>query len=257
MRFSASIQIKDDPPHRLPTNYRIKIASLIKEAIKRENIDLYNSYWGDKNKNVTKPFTFSLYIPEAKHVNKNGACYLEFPSQNINLTLSSSDFSLLINLYNALLNISGKYSIFTNYNEPEKSGRNMDIKNFRLLKEEAFHDGIYSFRFMSPLIIRDMTNRKGKSYLVAEDPDFHENLYHSIAHQYKIRSRDNKPLSINDITFTPVNCRTVKIHHYREVIPAVSGTFKLEGKGDIIQMLYDEGAGARKSQGFGMMELLS
>lgn len=256
MRFSANIEIKDDPPHRLPTNYRIKIASLIKESVKRENIDLYNSYWGDKNKNVTKPFTFSLYIPESKHVNKGDSYYLEFHSQAINLTLSSSDTSLLINLYNALLNISGKYSIFDNHNDPDKPFKNMEIKNFRLLKEETFHDGIYEFRFMSPLIIRDMNNREGNKYLVSHDTGFNDNLYHSIAHQYKKRNGKNSIISKEDIIFTPVNCHTVKIHHYREIIPAVSGTFKIEGRGNIIQMLYDEGIGARKSQGFSMMELL-
>ncbi|MFA5518104.1 MAG: hypothetical protein WDA74_02495 [Spirochaetota bacterium] len=55
MRFSANMEFKGSPPHRLPTNYRIKIASLLKEAIKRENVELYNNYWGDKNKNITKP----------------------------------------------------------------------------------------------------------------------------------------------------------------------------------------------------------
>lgn len=248
MRFSTDIIFKGDPPFRVPTNYRIKIASLIKGSIKDQNSDLFRELWGQ---NKTKPFTFCTYMYDAKHIKENDTAYLEFTGGKMGLTMSSSDPGILINIYNALVNYSGEQSPF---------GYSISLRNFRLAKEPAFHDRRQTFRLMSPMVIRNMTGegkkKKDNGYLPYDDPRFSENLYHEVRKMCIEFIDKSYNLEENDFIFTPVECRAVKIIHYGEVITAVSGTFTLGATTEVLKLVYDAGIGSRRSQGFGMLEIV-
>ena len=100
MRFMTDIILKDKGPHRIPTSYRIDIASLMKEGMKNVNPDLYYQFWGNDKANVAKPYTFCVYIPEAKHIKGNDRSYIELNNDRIYFTFSSNDPAIVINFYN-------------------------------------------------------------------------------------------------------------------------------------------------------------
>ena len=256
MRFTVDIFLSGNPPFAIPTNYRRNIASLIKEALNRENPELYNWLYGT---NIGKPFTFCVHIPFAEHVKEKTNSFLKFDGHPIKLTVSSSDDALLINIYNALLNISGKYSPFENCRGVMG---NVIMKNFHLQKSPVFSDTEYMFRLMSPMIVRNMNyksegnkNSKGTSYLTIDDKDFTDNLFHSVMHQCKEFISSDFVMNKEDFVFTPVGCKTIKVFHYNEAIPAVTGMFTLFAMPDVLKLIFNAGIGARRSQGFGMVEV--
>ena len=120
---------------------------------------------------------------------------------------------------------------------------------------------------MSPMIVRNMNEKdddkkRGDRYIAFDDPRFASCLYNSVSvmcrdfHPDSTGNRHACLLSEQDFVFTPVNCKTVKVYHYKEVITAVSGTFIIEAPDDVLKFIYDVGIGARRSQGFGMLEML-
>lgn len=252
MRFTADIIFKGEGPYRVPTNYRRNIASLFKESILRENPDMYNRYWGDKKRNIAKPFTYCIYISGAKNIKYNDKSFLEFDKERMGITISSPDAGFLINQYNSLLNISGKYTPFNH---------DIELKNFRLAREIQFSGGKAQFRLMSPMVIRNMNERsddkkKDSKYLTVEDKLFNENLSNSVRVMCREFLGEDYKIESGNFVFTPVECRTVKVFHYGEVIPAVSGIFAVEAPDEVLKLIYDAGIGARRSQGFGMVEVV-
>jgi len=254
MRFSADI-VFDKTSCNIPTNYRKGIASLLKGSIKEKNPELYNQLWGDRKANLSKPFTFSTYLPGAQSIKDGNNNYLKISGDGSNLRavlfISSSDPVILINFYNSLLNFSG-YELF---------GSSIELKHFRLLQEVPFNERICSFKTMSPMIVRNMDERndkkkKGSAYLTFNDARFEDNLYYSIKGMCKDFIDNGYDLKRDDFKFLPVNCRIVKIHHYKEIIPATFGTFKVEAPEDVLKLMFDAGAGARRSQGFGMVDVV-
>lgn len=246
MRFTTDIIFKGEPPFRVPTNYRIKIASILKESVKKENPDLYHQFWGNEKANTAKPFTFCAYIPDVKQVKEKSANFLEFSGDKMGITVSSSEPALIMNFYNSLLNISG-YTPFKN---------DIEFRHFHLAKDISFNCSSFEFRLMSPLILRNMMNRTGKEYITYDHPAFTDNLYHSVLHQCRDFIDKDYLLKPDDFSYTPVSCKMVKVFHYKEVIPGMSGTFRLDAPPDVLKLVYDIGIGARRSQGFGMVEVV-
>ena len=255
MRFSADIFFIDRPQSNIPTNYRRNVVSLLKEAIKANNPELHNQLWGDPKANSSKPFTFSVYLPDVQSFKGENNNYLQISNDisdfKAGLFISSSDPIVLINFYNSLLNIPD-YKLF---------GSGIELKHFRLLQEVSFNERVASFKTMSPMIVRNMTerndkNKKDSRYLTFGDADFEENLYHSIKRICKDFINDSYDFTRDEFKFSPVNCRIVKIHHYKEIIQATSGTFRIEAPAEVLKLIYDAGIGARRSQGFGMVNVV-
>jgi len=244
MRFTTDIFFKGEPPFRVPTDYRKKIISIIKGCVKNNNPELFSKLWGS---NKTKPFTFCAYIPGVKHVKEKNINYLEFTGDKIGLSISSYDAGILINFYNSLLDYSRDDTPFTN---------EVEFGHFYLEKETPFFEDEYNFRLMSPMVVRNMKNRTGKEYISHEHPAFSENIYHSVLHMCRDFIRTDYNLKSDDFVFTPVRCKQAKIYHYKEVISAVSGTFSIKAPAEVLKLVYDAGIGARRSQGFGMVEVV-
>jgi len=142
MRFLTDI-IFDKASFNIPTNYRRDIASLLKESLKRTSPELYNRFYGDKKANPTKPFTFSVYLPNAQSIKGKDKNYLKISDDASNLRaalfISSYDPIILINFYNSLLNISD-YELF---------GSVIELKHFRLLQEISFNERVALFKTVS------------------------------------------------------------------------------------------------------------
>ena len=255
MRFLVDIFFADKPPSNIPTNYRRDFVSLLKEAVKLWSQELYQQLWGDKKSNPSKPFTFSIYLPDVQSIKGKDKNFLQISSDSSSLragfSISSSDPVLLMSFYNSLLKVSG-YKLF---------GSNIELKHFRLSQDIPFNETVSLFKTMSPMIVRNMSERndkkkKGSEYLTYNDAEFEDNLYHSVKGMCKDFIDSGYNLKREDFKFLPIGCKTVKIYHYKEVIPAASGTFKLEAPAEVLKLIYDAGIGARRSQGFGMVDVV-
>jgi len=250
MRFTIDIEIKGEPPFLLPVNYRRNVIALIKELMKSCDFSQheYNSYWGDSNNNIAKPYTFFLYIPDAKHIFIDGKKFLRLNFPLIKLYVSTNDPRFISILYNGFLKIRKSFFMF---DYP------IELKEFFISKVKSIDSDSAEFKILSPVLVRNISlegHRKNfKGYLSCYNSFFNESLIQSIitlCRHFLSYKPDSDEIGI-DIS----GCRIVRIPHYHELVPATKGIIGIKARKDILELIYNIGLGARRSQGFGMVDL--
>lgn len=253
MRFTVELTLKGESPFLIPAEYRKCITSLIKEAFK--SIDggdeYYFKYWGNWNENKAKPFTFSLFIPKPRMVMVDNRGFLEFNENKMNLHFTASDSDFLVMLYKGLLQINKKYSPFRNP---------IEFTNIFIRREDSITTEMARFKIMSPIVVRDILvigyNKRFKGYLSVDDDKFPDALSHSIKNLCKrFLPKDGKKIKQSDIKIDTSDCFGVRVNHYSEVIPGTKGIIGITADKEVLRLIYNAGVGARRSQGFGMVEI--
>lgn len=258
MRLMCHISLPQNT--EIPPYSRQTIHSLIKEAIKNSSSDGEDFYrrWYDSNK--IKPFTFTIYFPLKR---QNGSNVLD--GDFFQFIFSTSDYEFLIRLYNGLLAIrSGDFRIF---------GHPFSLKKCTLLPNKSITKDTATFKTLSPLLVRDPEN--GDKYFYPEscplkvkgkDPD--QWKYWQGVDDNKLIDALYKSLQslagTDDITINNYNFNIVPIHHgshnpdhpYTMTLPGLKGTITLRASPQVLQYLYDIGIGAKRSEGFGMLEVV-
>ncbi len=248
MRFSFSTNfIKDKVLSLSDPNFvglRNTVVSLLKEALKQNNPDLFNEYYKN-SKNKVKPFTFSYYSPNLRQTKTNEANIFQFDKPFIRIYLSSLDNGFIVNIYNALKKLK-KYSFF---NHP------ISLGSFTLINQKTITQNEINFKLLSPFVVRQIDNKKGVGYLTMYDANFEDGIYYQLKNLSKHYLK--KGLDRNSFSTDLNKCKSVKVVHYRQAIDTTSGLIKIRAPKDVLSMIYDLGLGCRRSQGFGMVEVLS
>ena len=268
MRFSVKIFF-DSETVEIPKDYRRFFLSLIKEAFRRNSDGeefLKNTYEG----NQMKPFTFSVYMP-LKQVDNNFILDGEF----ISFHFSTNNYEFLMRIYNGLLDISRNNENFKLFNH------NFTIKNFFLQPEKRITNNKVLFRTLSPFLVRDTEdgdkylypnfltiqtkdkNKKGdnwKYWKVAEKSKFQEALLKSIQSLVESDlgiSDSNIKIKLQEAKVVPIlHGSKNRAHSFTMTFPGIKGDVLIEAEPVILQLLYDIGIGARRGEGFGMMEVV-
>ncbi len=239
MRFSVDIFFNNNEI-KIPLTYRKNVVSLIKEAIKTDNPELFDYYYGDKAKNKQKPFTFSVYLPNV--VKENSEKRLVLQDRKMSLNFSSNDYAFFISVYNGLLKVKN-FKLF---------GSDIKVKHFYMKKEPEFENNMV-FKTFSPIILRDIEHKKGKGFLSIKNTKFAEQIRYTIRNSVKYFL--NYELDLDKINFETVKMKDDIVSLYGKEI-GNSGIFRLEAPKDVIKLVYDIGIGAKRSQGFGMIEVI-
>ena len=108
----------------------------------------------------------------------------------------------------------------------------------------------------SPLVIRNHNKETNSDYYYScSHRNFTEEALKVIINQLKREGFRGEYL--DGVQILPIKCRKVVIKHYDCFIEASVGIFILEGNPAVLNYLIQAGIGSRKSEGFGMMELLT
>lgn len=232
---------------KLPLSHNMMFVSLIKEALKKSDRSYYEKLYtfeGKANKK-SKNFCFSVkmqdYVINGDIVTVNG---------KISFLVSSPDTELLIYLYNGLLKISE----FT-YKEYQlkRAGVNM-------VREKEITSGEMLFKTLSPICIKNRNNY----FMKIDDAGFVDELNYiagRVLENYRGEGLREK-LSFEKIKMQNVVVRE-DIREFEEktekkylYINSHSGVFKLCGNIGDLKDLYALGLGFKRSQGFGMLEVV-
>jgi len=240
MRFSVDIFFDSNSSVKIPLTYRRDIVSLIKEALKIENPNFFELYYGDKSKNKQKPFTFSIYLPNS--VKENNEKLIVLQDNKLGLHFSSNDYPFFISVYNGLLKVKN-FKLF---------GTEIKIKHFHLKKEVKFEEKMV-FKTFTPILLRDIQHKKGKGYLSHDNNKFIEQGKYTIRNLSKYFL--DLDISIDDINFTPIKIKSDIVSLYGGEV-GNSGIFMLEAPKEVLKLVYDIGFGAKRSQGFGMIDIV-
>jgi CRISPR-associated endoribonuclease Cas6 len=253
MRFIIDIVLKGQAPFILPSNYRRNIVSLIRQAVKSSTIahNIFDEYWGETNTHKLKPYTFFLSVTGFHYIDLDDKKYLQLNDGSIKLHISSSDSNFLSILYDGLLNFKRSFTLFD---------YSIEFKEIFLKKFRSINTNFVKFKILSPIIVRnvevDGKKRKFMGYLSCNEHTFKDSLSHSILTLCK-RLNHNGEIKNNDIEIDTAECITTKVYHYQETIPGIVGSIGIKANEDVLGLIYDAGLGARRSQGFGMVELIN
>lgn len=231
MRLIASYSLANK---HLPFDYRSGFAALLKESLKDVNKYLCMRYYAKLH--VLKPFTFSVYFPEltggeGDRLNVGTKAVLHF---------STSSYELGASLYNGLR----KYCSFPLF-ENRLQLAHIHLRPLVTVRQESA-----IFKTMAPVLV----NSKGAAdwYLLPGDDGFDEGLRFAISEIVRTFLGNVEA----HIQFKPIRLQRKVVRHYNMNMQGFTGIFELRGRPDVLNLIYQVGLGVRRSQGFGMLELV-
>lgn len=232
----------------IPIAYHMMFVSLIKEALKKSNKEYYEKlyYYKDKKANKRiKNFCFSVFMKDFKMEED-----IFLIKDKVIMNISTPDYEFFINLYNGLLNIKEfKYKDFT-----------LNKVRMSIVKEKNINEESIIFNTLSPICVKDKDNKP----VDIKDVKFEQELNYIVDKSlesyrgYGIKQK---------IKFTPFKMKKIvikqSISRFKEntdkryyYVNAYSGIFKLDGDLEDIRDIYSLGLGFKRSQGFGMIEVV-
>ena len=218
----------------IPIEYRRGFASLLKTALQNSNQQFYEKLYSALH--VLKPFTFSIYLPELS--GQEGE-YFNVGHRAV-LNFSTSSYELGTYLYNGLLTLRS-FPLFSNM---------LTLSDITLTRITTVSQDAVIFKTLSPVLI----NTKGKPnwYLLPGQDGFDEGL------RFAVReiTRNFLKTESDSIAFKPINTKRKVVRHYNMNMQGVIGTFELRSQPKVLNLIYQIGLGVRRSQGFGMLEIV-
>lgn len=219
----------------LPKDYRRGFLSVIKSALERSDRTIYEKYYLEPR---IKPFTFSLHFPALVGLENESFRV----GSKVKLTISSSEAHLMTYVYNGLRsNALYPYPLFEN---------TLTLQRISIAFPPKILQSSAQFKTVSPILI----NNKGKSswYLMPEEQGFSEGL------SFNIQELAKTFLGLQSVPFKfePLCHREKKIFHYGQFMRGYHGLFQMTAPPDVLNLIRDIGLGNRRSQGFGMLDLI-
>lgn len=252
MRLSCKIKLQKGA--NINRHFRQELLYLIKESIIRSGADgaLFYKRWYSFNR--PKPFTFSAFFPLSMEGERR-----VLSEDYFNFLFSTNHEEFLIRVYSGLLNLSSTgFKLF---------GSEAKVERYHLLPEKKFLSNRAKFKTISPILLRNKDDgqcylypvsyfqdaKKFKYWTGVEEKDFVKTLTENIK---SITGSDVKVLSFNINSIVPVVCGSKNTsHQFIAAYPGIKAHFELEASPETLKTVYDIGIGARRSEGFGMLEV--
>lgn len=233
-----SIRLKTDN-EKVPIEYRRAFLSYLKHHFEKSSKQLYEEMYGDGVN--TKPFTFSVYLPRPVFSREG----INIERNELIFNFSTSSYEHGIFLYNSITS-----SKFKKY--PISADNNIMVDSIQLHRDYPINDNEVIFKTISPFVIRDHNRESNKDlYLTAKDDDFEDKVNGNIKAMFNtLFNRDT------DVKFSSVKLNKVVVKHYKLILDSNHGFLKLSGNREDLKIIYDIGIGSRRSEGFGMLEVV-
>jgi len=237
MRIIAEFALRQP---NVPIDYYTVFQSFIKTALSRSDKPYYEELY---KTNKMKDFSFAAIFN--KPIFQDDRILLD--NLSVSFVVSSSDIELIIRFYNSFLSL--KKEEF-----PLAFGNSMSLKTIRQVHLPVVMGNQAYIKFISPLLVRDHDAQTNRDYYLSyDDPSFFRVLVNSIKAQgIEILGKD----ITQGLMIVPVKpCRTV-IKTFGNKLNGNLGIYKLTGSPFSINYLLNSGVGSRRSQGFGLFNLL-
>jgi CRISPR-associated endoribonuclease Cas6 len=238
MRFTLRFGLQHET---LDSDYRPIIVSFIKNALSQENPSYYQSLYGEGT--VQKPFAFAPYLPAPVF---NGDT-VKIDKLHLEVLFTTPDYPTFINLYNAFL--KQKFRPF-----PLKFNNSMTLKSISMLHERVIEKDTAMIKLLSPLVVRRHDKQTNQDqYLVYDQEDF-ESVWRETL--YPLLTPVTDSAGIKDLSIKPLRCKKVVVRAFEQNIDATLGTLQLNGDRSLLNYLFSLGMGSRRSQGFGVFDVI-
>jgi len=266
----------------VPILYRHRIVSLVKEALKKGNKELYQKFYRSEPPKP-KPFTFSIFFCPPFKVEKkplqideyfNPENFEELKEIEIfvlerrifSINLSTPDYLFAISLVNGLVELK-KFPFSTN-KEMVVNGQRQIWELLKIIpyRSRPVKGEEVVVKTLSPIVVES----KGGKPVLWNSPDFQEALNFIVNRRLKDlrgtglkRELEIKPIRKGDKELVEKKVVKTTFKEFREgtgkpymVLTGSYGLFKLKGAREDLSYLTEVGLGNKCSQGFGMVEVL-
>ncbi|BDU50912.1 CRISPR-associated endoribonuclease Cas6 [Haliovirga abyssi] len=252
MRFNLKFELKKK---EIPLDYRRAFISFLKSSFEDYSEKFYEkNYIGKMGRDpIVKPFTFSVYMKNPKFLSDK----IEIEGNEIYLNYSTFSQEYGLYFYNSIL---GKLHKVYNF----KNSFEFTLINVKMAKEKVIKSNEAIFKTLSPVVIRyhDNKNRDNSkdNHLVYNDENFLDqmkiNIYESGKSFFDFdikKDVENLKIEIGKMKSVPISHFEERIHRR---ITGNIGIVKISGDGYLLDYLYKAGIGSRRSQGFGMVDMV-
>ena len=238
MRYELRIRLKES---FIEIEYRKAVMSYFKWALSDYECGKYYADFYGSSK--SKDLTFGVFLKKPKFKKS----IIELESKEISIIVSSSSKKLGLALFNSILSKKGMEFKLA-------SDNSMTLHSINLKKEKNISEGSVVFKILSPLCLREHVR------------DGNRDQYHSIASEdFLIKLKDcikfqlepKFEIETSEIQIVPLNCKKTVIQHNGLFIESTLGTIAISANKDILNELYMNGFGSRKSSGFGLLEVVN
>ncbi|WP_332646996.1 CRISPR-associated endoribonuclease Cas6 [Lysinibacillus sp. 54212] len=223
----------------LPLKYRMLFLSLIKEAIRQGDEELYHELFKE-NLHQAKKYSYAVFLKNFK--NQKDLLHVE----GATLTITSSDPHISVALINGFQQIHH----FTSHNYE------LNITKIDLLKEQKITTSIVKFKTLNTLLLEDKEDKP----LLIDNHRFEDELNFVCNRQFE--SQFGRPLK-NPLKILAYNMKKQVIQESNRhadgktlYYTGQKGEFVLSGDPTDLQLIYQTGLANRKSQGFGTLEVV-
>lgn len=217
---------------------RACIMSFLKFALSSRYPEIYQAIYGE---NCSKSFCFSTFLPGAKF---SGDRYILLEPY-ISVKISSSDNQLLMALYNSLMSAR-----FNDYKLPlsnEFKLVRLSYSNTHPVKSDRA-----VIKFLSPLVVRNHDRESNRDIYLDYTSDIFSEKLQIITQSYLTQRGFHEC----DAKLTPVKAFRTVATCLGLKINCSYGIFEISAAPEVIEELYLAGMGSRRSQGFGMFDII-
>lgn len=237
----------------LPISYHSGFMSLIKQAIQQKDAVAFNHLFESK-KPIVKPYTFAVSFGENVKIEEDKIYF----KKNVHFKFSSFIPEYLVVLYNFFIEKFKKKEAIRIFNE------NFYVNNVLIFPERNIRRNVAIFRTLSPVLIRSHKNEK--HYLVPKCDNFEgdEGFEEALRFNLDELLRNLLGKEVNDfgvsVEFRPIKLSRVIVKYLKNDVlikmPAFKGVFSMSTHPEILNLINRAGLGSRRSQGFGMLDLI-
>ena len=239
MRLKMTFRLKKP---ELDIEYRRMFLSLLKNAFQQASQEVFDRLYG--NGTPMKPFTFGVFLTKPQF--RDNSILLDSP--DITLNFSTPLTELGIYFYNSMIRRARRFEAY-----PLSNGNDMILIRVSLTEEKQVTGNEAVFRTISPFLIR-LHNKESNEdrYLAKHDESFGTEIENNCRIMLKELTGNEET-----VLFTPVTIgNPIPIRHFGILVEGNTGIFKLIGNPQVLEFIYKTGIGSRRSEGFGLLELI-
>lgn len=241
MRFCLEFDLEQN---EIPLDYRSCLLSFFKYAFKNYDEEVYENLYS-KRYLTKKPFTFSVFLGKAEFGYKD----ILLENNKIKLNFSTSHYEYGIYFYNAMLKMK-----FISY--PFGGINKIILKSLNFIKEIVINKNEIIAKTLSPIIIRKHDKEKNFDFYY----DFHDDdsikvLKENIINSGQVFFDFDLQFDVEKLEIIPMKLKKIQILYHDHKFIGSIGILELKGKDYLLDYLVKAGIGARRSQGFGMLEI--
>lgn len=252
MKIHVSMVLKKP---ELPSDNRPVFVSYIKAALEKTANDLYRKLYNSKTDendehsldqvSSMKELTFSVKMNNPKFNLEEGK--IELGGSEILASFSTGAPMLGIDLYNSLNNMKGLAYPLPNENS-------LTAKRIRVENHQPITSNTVLITMLSPLVVRKHEKAVKDRYYIYEDNEFQDCFFDVTKNQ--LEKLHKIGIKRDDVILTPFKPKKTVSLIFGRKLRCSLGLFKLQGDANILNLLYQNGIGSRRSQGCGMFEIV-